>query len=1630
MIHKQRLNNRILSLVLALVMVLTSLTVFPLTASAANASSYDISSASVTIDDSCGNNCAGHTITGTTTSNTVTVSGGTHNITITNLNINVTTAADYTSAFAISSGASVNLTLNGTNVLKSGERAAGLQVPSGATLVITKESSGGIEAVGGTSGAGIGGCFWGSGGTIIINGGTVTASAGKYGAGIGGGNFGTSGTITIDGGTVTAKGGNNGAGIGSGQESSGGGVITINGGTVTAQGGRYSAGIGGGGGYSSGGTIVINGGMVTATGGINGAGIGDGKSSGAKGSFSTGDNGNAVIVASSISTTTNQDSWNGIINYTLYGTSVTPTENFEISAGKTLTIANGQILTVAEGITLTNNGTIDLEAGGQLIVDGTLINNGAIIYNGTITENGTLGGAGFNIYVKTLDGEHILFNVSSADTISELKNRIFNAKAIPVSKQVLIFASTELEDDKTFGDYNNIQKDSTIHLKVKPTVTFDKNGGTGNMDSVVVTEGESYTLPANGFTAPAGKQFKAWSVGDREYAAGDKITVSADTTVTAVWENIPAEAPTVTAGDDLTITYNGYTDEQISVSVTEQTDYTYSYQWYADDGQLIDGAINSTYTVPNDLAADSYSYYCRVTAKRIDNELTAFTDSDRITVTVNKATPGVTAPTAKEDLVYNGSEQELISAGSTTNGTMQYALGTAEAMTGEWKTDIPKATKAGTYYVWYKVVGNENYNDVAPAHITVTINKATPGVTAPTAKENLVYNGSEQALIDAGSATNGTMQYALGTSNTTVPTGGWSIDIPEARNADTYYVWYKVVGNENYNDINPVCITVTVAKAKITVTAEDKSKTYGSADPALTWSITSGALAPNDSLTGISLSRATGEDADRYAITVSQTAGSNPNYDITLVNGTFTIAQKEINVSWSNMEFTYDGTAKKPTVTTADFVANDNVALTVSGEQTNAGVDYTATVTITGAKAGNYRFADGAATTTKFTIKKADQDRPAAIESFNETISGKRDGYFTGVDTTMEYRKDDETGYNPITGDKVENLAAGKYFVRVMGKENYNPSPDTEITIAAGRKLAVTVPQNQIGYTLTVDKNALDWQGQVTITFALADGYSKSGTDFAVKVNGTAITLDENDKYIVTGAETDLTITVAGVVDETAPEAKISITTNKWAEFLNDITFGLFFKETQNVTITATDKGSGVDEIYYYISEDVLTEDEVEALAADKWTPYDADNNPSIDPDKKCVVYVKATDKAQNVKFISSTGLVFDGTAPALFGIENGGIYYGDKIFKATDDNFLKIEVDGIDVTDTTQGDDEYKIVADNAEHTVTVTDKAGNKTEYKVTVYKNYTVTYKVDGETVSTQTVGYGKDATPPAIPEKEGYTQTSPTWDNDGKNITADTVINAVYTINSYTITLDYPTYDREIVVNHGMSFNAMYPDIDANVNLAAEKDYHTFIGWYESTDGGVTLKDTPYDFNTKVTGDITLYPMFKIYTYTVTYKADGKVVGTVEVEHGADAMAPAIPEKEGYTQTAPVWDKDGKNITADTEINAVYTINEYTVTFMSEDGVYKTVTVKHGEKVTMPEAPTKDGYTVKWEKVLDTVTEDTTVKAVYTEIPATDKPSSPQTGDNSKLWLYWLLLIVSAACIVVICINRKRKHTQAR
>ncbi|MBO7303675.1 MAG: uL15 family ribosomal protein [Clostridia bacterium] len=243
-------------------------------------------------------------------------------------------------------------------------------------------------------------------------------------------------------------------------------------------------------------------------------------------------------------------------------------------------------------------------------------------------------------------------------------------------------------------------------------------------------------------------------------------------------------APTAKLG----LTYTGAAQTLINAATASAGTILYS----------LDGT-NYSENVPEATLAGMYTVYYKL---ELDSNYNSV-DGGSFNVVIGKATPTVTAPTVNSGLIYTGAAQSLIGAGATNAGTILYKLGD-----GEYSADIPEATLAGRYTVYYKVVGDANYNDVAEASVTVIIGKATPTVTAPTVNSGLIYTGAAQALIGAGATNAGTILYKLGD-------GEYSANIPEATLAGTYTVYYKVVGDANYNDVAEASVTVIIAKAKI-----------------------------------------------------------------------------------------------------------------------------------------------------------------------------------------------------------------------------------------------------------------------------------------------------------------------------------------------------------------------------------------------------------------------------------------------------------------------------------------------------------------------------------------------------------------------------------------------------------------------------------------------------------------------------------------------------------------------------------------------------------------------------------------------------------------------------------------------
>lgn len=371
------MKKRLLAAVVAVLMVVSF---FPISGYAAE--QHDVGNGDVSISAHSSGSCPGHVITGTSDTviawnqHNISISGGTHTITL--KDVNIATPGIGKSAIDIQDGANVTIVLEGSNSLYGATNHPAIWVEEGSSLTI--EGTGSLTAEAGTSTPGTGAAAIGSGygtntslGNIIINGGTIVARGSGGGAGIGGGyetGSGTcSGNITINGGYVKAFGGQSGlgvtggAGIGSGENANYGGTITINGGVVYAEGGADSMSIGAG-----------------------GRGIGES----GNGTFSTGTNGNAVIVApDGIGDPSDNINWDGIfISYegnensaTVSGNTVTLNDsaaniqvwgepvidyNLTVASGTTLKITDndrnnkGATLGVATGSTLTNNGTIEL----------------------------------------------------------------------------------------------------------------------------------------------------------------------------------------------------------------------------------------------------------------------------------------------------------------------------------------------------------------------------------------------------------------------------------------------------------------------------------------------------------------------------------------------------------------------------------------------------------------------------------------------------------------------------------------------------------------------------------------------------------------------------------------------------------------------------------------------------------------------------------------------------------------------------------------------------------------------------------------------------------------------------------------------------------------------------------------------------------------------------------------------------------------------------------------------------------------------------------------------------------------------------------------------------------------------
>ena len=294
----------------------------------------------------------------------------------------------------------------------------------------------------------------------------------------------------------------------------------------------------------------------------------------------------------------------------------------------------------------------------------------------------------------------------------------------------------------------------------------------------------------------------------------------------------------------------------------------------------------------------------------------------------------------------------------------------------------------------------------------------------------------------------------------------------------------------------------------------------------------------------------------------------------------------------------------------------------------------------------------------------------------------------------------------PITQDYGTNITAPAnptrkgYTFKGWDKEIPETMPAENITVKAQWEI------NQ--YTIAFDTNGGSEIATITQDY------------------GTEITAPDNptrEGYTFIGWDRDIPVTMpaenitlkARWKDSEKPTGEIKINENSWKAFLNNITFGLFFKDTQTVTINAADNSGETVTVEYLLSDKELTKAEFDGMTFTAYTaPF------GIDPDNEYIIYVRLTDNAGNTDYICSDGIVLDGTSPVITGIEDGKTYCEAQTVTITEKYVDTVTVNGTAVTLDATGS--FTLAPADGEQRIVVTDKAGNETRVIVTVNDGHT--------------------------------------------------------------------------------------------------------------------------------------------------------------------------------------------------------------------------------------------------------------------------------------------------------------------
>ncbi|MCQ2517393.1 MAG: MBG domain-containing protein [Lachnospiraceae bacterium] len=922
-----------------------------------------------------------------------------------------------------------------------------------------------------------------------------------------------------------------------------------------------------------------------------------------------------------------------------------------------------------------------------------------------------------------LNKEDFVNEVGTGYTADSSKNDLIDWKVTADNNEIVLYYTADvydLEYDLDGGTVSGNPENYTIRDTVvlnkpeKPGYTFQgwqKDGETGLVKEVTIAAG---------------------STGNKKYTA--KYTEN-NASIFVNWSTASTGAISYQLSN-LTQLFGAATGRSKAITAPKMEGYIFAGCYLYTTDTRISG--NETLTVEEiDKYAKTEGVYNSSTHfMAVYNHLALMVKAENIDVTYTGETFAI-APVAYDEL------------GNVSGATYKYF--SDENCTKEIANSFVNVSDSKEVYV--KAYKSEYVKGQSePVLVTVKINKAVPefelspvdGSVIGNVNE-LIYGGKSSAEFDiVKNSSNGTISFVTEPADVngiiTVKNEDGRIIVKADKNASDGNIVVKVISTDttgNYENAE-IELLVSVAKGKIEnvevignsdsiiydgeahkieVTADD---TVDGA-PEVKYCVVKDGMSEEDYI----YSSTVPEFVDAGTYTVAYLVSKDGFED---VKGTasLTILPKEVTIEWSSSDLVYNG--EKQVYDGAAIVglldADKSVTLTIEGnEGKNAGL-YTATVT--GITSGNYKFSPNAQTETEWKIyprpvelkwSATDGESAHSADEVSGTISVIYSG--NGYEATAEITNLVEGDVADVTYGNNEATEPGSYNCTAVGVDNEN------YTIDANSNSKVTLVISYLEAepaVITGTKGNGDWF--VADTKLSKDGFEIS-TDNGLTWSSEIEILDDTAAgeitYIMKNAKGYITDAFKAdyKYDATAPvDVTIDIENNKFMEVLNNVTFGLFFKKTVEVTISAEDATSNMGTYEYQV---VASEDEFDADGT-----WESGDKFSLDPVQKFIVYARAIDNAGNKsEIINSKGVVLYKDAEA----ETDAIEY---IKGSKEDKKADVELNGNEIGKISIIVDGDEIVLDENDYTVengTITfdgdfletlEGSENGTEYEIVITIN----------------------------------------------------------------------------------------------------------------------------------------------------------------------------------------------------------------------------------------------------------------------------------------------------------------------